>query len=136
MQTHVKVLGVLFILLSAIGICVALFFSLIMTAAAGIVSSSADPHDAAIALPFIGLAGTALTAFLLALAVPGLITGVGLLKFKPWARIFGIVLSVLHLIHVPFGTALGVYGLIVLFDKDTERLFTPGASGAQLPASS
>jgi hypothetical protein len=30
--------------------------------------------------------------------------------------------------HVPFGTALGIYGLWVLFNRDTERLFAANAS--------
>jgi hypothetical protein len=30
--------------------------------------------------------------------------------------------------HIPFGTALGVYGLWVLFHRDTERLFASRAA--------
>ena len=123
MQTHVKVLGVLFIVLSGLGLMAALVLMLAFGAGAAIVGASAQAHDAAIALPIIGLAGTALVTFLLVLSLPGLIAGIGLLMFKPWARIFGIVLSVLHLIHIPFGTALGVYGLWVLLNKETEPLF-------------
>ncbi len=124
MQTHVKVLGVLFIVLSGLGILLSLTLMLAFGAAAGIVGANADAHDAAIALPIIGLAGTALVIFLLVLSLPGLVTGIGLLKFKPWSRIAGIVLSALHLIHIPFGTALGVYGLWVLLNKETEPLFS------------
>ena len=57
------------------------------------------------------------------LRCPGLAAGYGLLKFKPWARILGIVLSALNLINIPLGTMLGAYGLWVLFSSDTERLF-------------
>ncbi len=124
MQTHVKVLGVLFIVLSGLGLLVSLTLMLAFGAAAGIVGANANAHDAAIALPIIGLAGTALVTFLLVLSLPGLVTGIGLLKFKPWARIAGIVLSALHLIPIPFGTALGVYGLWVLLNKESEPLFT------------
>jgi hypothetical protein len=61
---------------------------------------------------------------LIVLALPGLIAGWGLLAYKPWARILGLVLSVLNLLNIPVGTALGIYGLWVLFNKDTERLFS------------
>ena len=47
----------------------------------------------------------------------------GLFRFRPWARILGIVLSIFDLIWVPIGTIVGAYGLFVLFSKDTERLF-------------
>ena len=124
MDTHVKVLGVLYIVLSALGIVVALFMMLAFGLATGIVGAAADAHDAAIALPVIGIAGTALVIFLFMISIPGLVTGIGLLKYRPWARILGIVLSAINLIHIPFGTAVGVYGLWVLLNKQTEPLFT------------
>ena len=123
MITHVKVLGVLYLVFSALSLLVALFLMLAIGSAAGIVGMTADADDAAIAIPVLGLAGTALGMMLLVLALPGLVTGWGLLSFKPWARILGLVLSVLNLLNIPFGTALGIYGLWVLLNKDAERLF-------------
>jgi len=125
MTTHVKVLGVLYIALSGLMLCAAAFLFFAVGTAAGIVGATADSPDAAIALPIIGLAGTALVAFLVILALPGLITGIGLLQFRPWARIVGIVLAVLNLIQIPFGTIVGIYALWVLLSKETEPLFTP-----------
>ncbi len=127
MANHVKVLGVLYIALSALGIAGALFLMLAFGTASSIVGLNADPSDAAVALPIIGIAGTALVAFLLAVSLPGLIVGIGLLKLQPWARIGAMVLAVIHLINIPIGTALGIYALWVLFNKDTERLFDAGA---------
>lgn len=123
METHVKVLGVLYIAFSALSLLVALFLMLAIGSAAGIVGLTAESSDAAVAIPILGLAGTALGFMLLVLSLPGLITGWGLLNYKSWARILGLVLSVLNLLNIPFGTALGIYGLWVLFNKDTERLF-------------
>ena len=125
MQTHVKVLGVLFIALSALGLCAAIFFLFFVGAAAISVHAGADPHDAAVALPIIGVVGSALFVFILLISLPGIIVGVGLLKFMPWARIVGIVLCILNLISIPFGTVLGIYGLWVLLNKQTEPLFSP-----------
>ena len=123
MSTHVKVLGVLFIAFSALGILGALFLMIAMGGAAGIVGAAADPEEAALALPIIGLAGTALVGFLLIVSLPGLVTGFGLLSYKPWARIVGIVLAVLQLLHFPLGTVFGIYALWVLLNKETEQLF-------------
>ena len=125
MQTHVKVLAVLFIVFSALLLLAALGMMAVFGGAAGIVGSAAEGEDAAIALPIIGLTGTLVTIFFLVLALPGLVTGFGLLSFRPWARIAGIVLCALNLIHIPFGTILGAYGLWVLLNKETERLFEP-----------
>ncbi len=60
MQTHVKVLAVLFIAFSALGVLAALGLMAVFGGAAGIVGASADPGEAAVALPIIGLTGTAL----------------------------------------------------------------------------
>jgi hypothetical protein len=122
MQTHVKVLAVLFIVFSALGVLFALGIGAIM-GVAGMAGAAADPEDAAIALPILGVTGSLLTIFFLAVSLPGLISGFALLTFKPWARVLGIVLCAIHLINIPFGTIFGIYGLWVLLNKDTERLF-------------
>ena len=125
MQTHVKVLGVLYLAVSACFIVGALFLIMATGSAAAIVGAAAEPEDAAIAIPILGVAGTALAMFLTVFALPGLVTGYGLLQLKPWARIVGIVLSAVNLINIPFGTIIGIYGLWVLLNRDTEPLFDP-----------
>ena len=77
-------------------------------------------------VPFVGRAILPAADFQSAsVSLPGLIAGIGLLNFRSWARILAIVISVLDLIHVPFGTALGVYGLWVPLSQGSERLFRP-----------
>jgi hypothetical protein len=124
METHVKVLGAMQIALSGFCLLGAIVLMLIFGGVMGAVTASEDP-DAAVALPVLGLTGAALVSFLLVLALPGLITGIGLLQRRPWARIAGIVISIIGMMFIPFGTVIGVYGLWVLFSKETERLFSP-----------
>lgn len=123
MQTHVKVLAVLFIVFSALGVLAALGLMAIFGGTMGLVGATTPDEGAALAIPIIGLTGSLLTIFLLVVSLPGLITGFGLLAFKNWARILGIVLCAVNLIHIPFGTILGAYGLWVLLNKESERLF-------------
>jgi hypothetical protein len=125
MDTHVKVLGAIQVALGAMGVMLALLMIFVFGGAAGIVGASGDP-EAAIAVPIIGLTGTALVIFLLMTSLPGVIVGIGLLRLRPWSRIAGIVISMISLVMIPFGTVVGVYGLWVLFSKDTERLFMTG----------
>jgi hypothetical protein len=127
MDTHVKVLGALQIAFGAIGVMLALLMIFVFGGVAGIVGASGDP-DAAIAVPIIGLTGTALVAFLLLTSLPGVVIGIGLLRLRPWSRIAGIVISIIALMMIPFGTIVGAYGLWVLFSKDTERLFMTGVA--------
>lgn len=123
MDTHVKVLAALFIIFGALGTMAGLGLMALL-GFIGLAGAASDP-DAWMALPILGITGAALGAFLLALSLPGIIAGIGLLKFKPWARILTIVLSALNLMNVPFGTILGIYGLWVMLSEQGARLFTP-----------
>ncbi len=78
------------------------------------------------------LIGTGIAIFLFVLSVPAIIGGWGMLKFRPWARILMIIVSAFNLFHFPLGTALGIYGLIVLLNDETRRLFETG--GTYVPA--
>ncbi len=122
MQVHVKVLGAIFIALSSLGLLVALFF-MFGFGALGLAGAAASDPDAAVALPFFGIVGAFLTGFMVLVSLPGLLAGIGLLQFRPWGRILGIIVSALSLLGFPWFTLLGAYGLWVLLSKDTEQLF-------------
>ena len=104
------------------------------TSFCGIVGANADAEGAAIALPIIGLTGTMLVVFLVLTSLPGLIAGIGLLKSRSWARILGIVVAILNLIHIPIGTAVGIYALWVLLNRETEQLFAGSLVNFRSPA--
>ena len=122
MQTHVKVLAVIMIIFGVLGVLVALGLGMILGGTAAVAGMSGEP-DAAVGAGILGLTGTALTAIILVFSLPGLICGWGLLQLKPWARILGIVLCALNLINFPFGTVIGAYGLWVLLNAETARMF-------------
>lgn len=44
----------------------------------------------------------------------GIVAGWGLMQRRHWARVLAIVLSFLRLLNFPFGTALGIYTLVIL----------------------
>jgi hypothetical protein len=123
METHVRTLGILHIIFGSLGVLAALVILLIFGGLAGLVSTTSQMEDAHVAVPILGGIGAFVFFFLLAVSVPGLVAGIGLLQFRPWARILTIILSVVDLFHVPFGTALGIYGLWVLLSQGSERLF-------------
>jgi hypothetical protein len=120
-DTHVKVLAVLYIIFGVIGTLIGLGFMALLSFI-GVAGAASDP-DAWVALPLLGITGAALGVFMLVLSLPGIIAGVGLLKFRPWARILTIVLSALNLMNIPFGTILGIYGLWVMLSDEGSRLF-------------
>ena len=72
----------------------------------------------------VGLTGLAFTTYLVVTSSVSLLCGWGLLKRRRWARILGIILAAVSLIQFPFGTIVGAYALWVLFNKQTEAMFT------------
>ena len=132
MQQHVKILAILNIVLGALGVVGALVILVLFGGLAAIAGSDPNPqaHGGAAVLGLIGGIGSFIVAVL---SVPCIIAGFGLLKFRSWAHMLGIVLSVLNIINFmgfPISTALGVYGLWVLLNKDTKPLFEPQTSVA------
>jgi hypothetical protein len=81
-----------------------------------------------IVIPITFLVGTAATFWLLLVSIPGIIGGVGLLRLRPWGRYMVLVLSVLDLLNIPIGTAIGVYSIWVLLQEETANLFASGLS--------
>jgi hypothetical protein len=123
MEQHVKILAILHIVFGSLGIMLALGLLALFGGIAGLIGASDYSPEAHVSIPILGGIAAFIFFFLLAISLPGVIAGIGLLQFRSWARVLTIVLSVLDLIHVPFGTALGVYGLWVLLSQGSERLF-------------
>ena len=122
MATHIKVIAAIFLFIGVVWAVIMVLGPAILATIAGMVSTSGDP-DAAVGATILGFAGVAVTLFAGTLAAAFLITAWGLFKLKSWARIVAIVMAAICLTNVPFGTAFGIYALIILFKKDTEALF-------------
>lgn len=124
MRKHIQLLGILNIIWGSFGLIAALIIMLIFGGAAGIIGLvSRHEPDAAIAIPIVSVVGGILFFILLITSLPAIVTGIGLLRMASWSRIVAIILSALHLFSVPFGTALGVYGLWVLLSRETIACF-------------
>ena len=128
MEQQVTIVGALMIGLSVFGILIALFIFILL---AGI-GSLVEDQEASVVLVAIG---SFLAFFLIILSIPGIIGGIGLFKRREWARILVIILSAMQLINIPIGTAIGIYSIWVMVQKETILLFnpivppTPGQSG-------
>ncbi len=118
-ETHVKIVGWLHLLLSILGLLLATFLLLVFLVI-GLLLAAADEPEA---LGVLAIIAIAIGFFLFLLSAPGLVGGIGLLKRQNWARILVLILSVLQLFNVPFGTALGVYSLWALTRPETMALF-------------
>jgi hypothetical protein len=129
MKKHVDLVGLLFMLWG--GMSLLLSVSLLSTGIAATAIGAAATQAATGGK----LAAGIVAAVFFTLAAVGLIYGsvhiwIGsrLRRFREWARAFAIVLSVVDLILVPFGTGLGIYALWALIHEQSKPLFEPDLS--------
>ena len=112
MDTHVKIIGWLWIVLGAFSILGAI------CGVSGIYTFDyiPNPRDANL-----------VTAGILCFLIPGgildIIAGYGLLNFKNWARVLSIIFAILNLLNFPLGTAVAIYTLVIMFNSETKVLF-------------
>ena len=80
-------------------------------------------------LPILLAFGGTFALLPLAAAVWDLVGGIGLLKRKRWARILVLIGAVPELFGFPVGTAIGIYTIWVLMQKETIQLFVHASAG-------
>lgn len=119
LASHLNLLSILWFVAAAIYAIPAAVL-LAIGAGAGLAIHSTEAGPAAFLGPifFYCLGG-----IIAALAVANFLCGWGLHKIRPWGRTLAIVMGILALVHVPLGTALGVYTLIVLSPADAARQY-------------
>jgi hypothetical protein len=121
MKDHVKVIGILWIVYGVFFLalaCVALLFFF---------GVATIPNVEDIEPGALRIIGIIVSSFLGLIALPQIIGGLGLLATREWARILMLVISFISLPNVPFGTFLGVYTMVILFNREAIRLFQGGA---------
>ncbi len=129
MKNHIQIVAALHIAMGALSLLGAIAVFALLAMAGGIVVSQGE-HEAG---GIIGVVAVVLGGFLAVLALPGIIGGWALFAGRSWGRPFVMVLGVIHLINIPFGTALGIYTLWALLREPPPQ--TPSASTIQLNAS-
>ena len=107
MEKHITILGALYIALGVL-IVLAAIGVLLSVVGGGLLSGDAE------AIAVTSGVGIGLAVFLLVIALPELIGGIGLIRRYSWSRILVLVLGCLNLLNFPLGTALGVYTLWAL----------------------
>lgn len=116
MSDHIKYLGIATLLFHLFLPLLVIFVLPLIIAAVAL----ADDPDATIA---VGGILTVVTIIVVAISLPGIIAGIGLIKRKRWSRILAMIANALHILNLPFGTALGVYTFWVLTkDEATAQL--------------
>ena len=117
MRKHVRILGWLHVFLGIIDLCLGLIAFGVLS---GIGALSGDVAAFGIMSIIGGFAG----AFMLIMALPNFICGLGLLRgWGGWVLVLAVILGLFNLMHVPVGTAIALYTFWIVW-----KLY--GASGS------
>lgn len=126
MRAHVNLLGILQLAWGAMGLLLGVSLLLLAAGAAAIARTGSDPFTA-------GFTALLFLVFGLALGAAGWAnawTGRAIRAHRAPGRTFGLVLALLNLFVLPFGTALGIYTFWVLLHNESRAMFEPSVAGA------
>jgi hypothetical protein len=123
MKRHVELVGVLFLLWGGMILLLSLSllsigFAATAIGAAGGRATSGPLAAGLVAAGFFTLSGA---GFLFGAVHVWL--GIRLRVLREWARAFAIVLAIVDVVLIPFGTGLGIYALWALLHGGTRALF-------------
>ncbi len=110
MDKHLNLLGILYIVLGVFHIftiSIATLFLFGFGEFAGVTE-----------IGFVKLIVAFVFAFIILVALLGIVGGIGLMKGQSWAKGLVLVLGFILLINVPLGTMLGIYSIWVLLLRE------------------
>ena len=113
---HITILSLLLIVLDSFKLLLGLSLYIGIPFA----SSLIPDYDAA---NIVGGIGEGVGSILILISLPGIISGIGLINYKKWSRLLALVVCVFKLLSIPFGTALGIYGIWVLMQDDVINIY-------------
>jgi hypothetical protein len=117
MKQHISFVGALHVGFGILGLIGALAVFIVFNFANGFIEN--EP----IAEQILTFMGGTISLFIMFFACLGIIGGIGLFSYKPWARILVMIVSAINCLNIPIGTAKGVYSIWVLMQPDSIRLF-------------
>ena len=120
MDGQVKVIGALQIVFGAFAVIGALFILFSgQFAAQAIEEDGNEPGAADLVRAIMGVLGIVLLVY----GALGIVGAIGLFGLKGWGRGMSLAFLGISLVQIPFGTALGIWGLVVLTRRETADLF-------------
>ncbi|MCO6358413.1 hypothetical protein BXY85_0026 [Roseivirga pacifica] len=116
--SHKKIIGIIYIIFSALGLMIVGFYDVLMSFIFGLAEAN-DPDFAEVS-PMFDIIGAFVWGIAILFLLPRLIIGIGLAMQQKWADIPGLVFGIISLLNFPLGTLLGVYAIAVFTAKKKE----------------
>ena len=119
MERHINLIGILWIVFGGLSLMVGFLGFLLLFGISFIPDMGPE-------VPFIlRTIGIIAVFFFALLGIPKIIAGIGLLKKKEWGRVLTLIVSFISLMNIPFGTALGIYSIVILVKEESIQYFKP-----------
>jgi len=126
-REHAKLLGLFLWLLTAFQVFIIGLVGILYLFIFGAVFATAEhkPNEPSpeLIFGFVVVIVSILAVMTALFSVPKVVAGYGLRKQKSWAKAWAIVACIMACMSFPFGTAVGVYGLVFLFGEQGKAYF-------------
>ena len=126
MERHYKALGLLHVVYGVLGIATTWGIA-ILTSRAGLLFGRIRgdfghfEHGLVGGDSLLHLVGLHLMGGIVLLGLASIVAGCGMIGHKRWARTFIMILGIIALFNLPFGTALGIYTLWVVMQPEAKE---------------
>lgn len=121
MKKHVTAVGAIQIGFGSLGLIASVGAYILFSNLLDFIPKDGMPEFAA---SFLSYLFKALPIVLGCISLLGLVGGIGVLSYKPWARIMVIIVAVIGCLNIPIGTLAGVYSIWVMMQDETLKLFS------------
>ena len=122
METHKRILGIVFIVTGTIQVLIFGIASLIFATLLPMIIEEAG--DGAWALEWLLDYGQIIASFIIfVFCIPSIIAGIGLVTNKRWAMLLALIVGCFKLFSFPIGTIIGVYTIWV-YSEDQKQIKT------------
>ena len=125
MESHKKVLGILFVVLGSLQLLTMLLLNMFFGAIFTFALSEAEPQEQRILQLVMSIVRFIPLLVIIFMALPGIAAGIGLLAKQKWAMIVALIIGCLNLFSFPFGTALGIYTIWVYSEDQRQSKVIP-----------
>lgn len=122
-DSHVDLVGVLFMVWGGLTILIGASTLALGMAAASLISAAAAAGRGQFAASLTAATFTMFALLAMAWGAGHVVVGILVRRRRHWSRLAAILLGSVDLLLLPYGTALGVYGLWVLLRDDSKKLF-------------
>lgn len=125
METHKRVLGILYIVSGSVQILIMLFLSALFSILLPYILDHAQVDEQWVMVYIVPFIRILTIGIILLFSVPAIIGGIALINKQKWALTLVLVLGCFKLFSFPIGTALGIYTIWVYSEDHKQHITNP-----------